>query len=47
MEPTIQAAAVEMPTLVAAGSEHCGIGGETLVAVVAGEDGEWLLAGIA
>jgi hypothetical protein len=33
-----------MPTLVATGSDHCGIDGETLAVVAVGGDGEQQLA---
>jgi hypothetical protein len=40
MEPPIWAAAMEMPTLAAAGSGHHDINSETLSAATSGSDGE-------
>jgi hypothetical protein len=39
MEPPIRATAMETSALVAAGGRRCGVGSETIVAVMPGGDG--------
>jgi hypothetical protein len=44
MEPPIRASAMEMSTLMEAGTRRCGIGSETLAVVTQGGDGGQQLA---